>query len=67
MEKLLTVIELSERLRISPGTIYHWLSEGRLPCIRFSARCVRFRESDVEKMLNKLTYHQSDGNEGPFS
>jgi predicted site-specific integrase-resolvase len=36
------------------GTAYHWLSEGRLPCIRFSTRCVRFRESDIEQMLNKL-------------
>ena len=55
MEKLLTIRELAERLRISPGTAYHWLSAGRLTCIRLSARCVRFRESEVEKMLNKMT------------
>jgi excisionase family DNA binding protein len=56
MEKLLTIRELADRLRISPGTAYHWLSEGRLPCIRFSARCVRFRESEIEEMLNKMTH-----------
>ena len=50
----LTVPELAERLGISPGTVYHWLSQGRLPCVRFSSRCVRFRESDVEKMLEEL-------------
>jgi excisionase family DNA binding protein len=54
MEKLLTVTELAERLGISPGTAYHWLSQGRLPAVRFSKRCVRFRESEVEKMLEQL-------------
>jgi excisionase family DNA binding protein len=55
MEKLLTISELAERLGISKLTAYHWLSQGRLPCVRFSARCVRFRESDVEKMLDQLS------------
>jgi excisionase family DNA binding protein len=54
MEKLLTIRELAERLGISSGTAYHWLSQGRLPCVRFSSRCVRFRESDVQKMLEQL-------------
>ena len=54
MDRLLTVSELAERLGISPGTAYHWISQGRLPCVRFSSRCVRFRESDVEKMLERL-------------
>jgi excisionase family DNA binding protein len=54
MEKLLTIRELAERLNIAQGTAYHWLSQGRLPCVRFSKRCVRFRESDVEKMLKEL-------------
>ena len=54
MEKLLTIRELAERLNIAKGTAYHWLSEGRLKCVRFSKRCVRFRESDVQKMLEEL-------------
>lgn len=54
MEKLLTISELAERLCISPGTAYHWLSQGRLPCIRFSSRCIRFRESDIEMMVEQL-------------
>jgi excisionase family DNA binding protein len=55
MEKLLTIRELAERLNISVGTAYHWLSGGRLKCVRFSKRCVRFRESDVEELLKQLT------------
>jgi excisionase family DNA binding protein len=56
MEKLLTIREVAERLSISTGTAYHWLSAGRLTCIRFSARCVRFRESDIEDLVNELTH-----------
>lgn len=55
MEKLLTIQELSERFGISVGTAYQWLSQGRLKCVRFSKRCVRFRESDVEELLQQLT------------
>jgi len=54
MDRLLTVRELAECLGVSVGTTYHWLSQGRLPCVRFSSRCVRFRESDIEKMLEQL-------------
>lgn len=59
MEKLLTIRELAERLNITEGTAYHWLSAGRLTCVRFSRRCVRFRESDVQQMLDDLTNHKS--------
>lgn len=55
MEKLLTIRELAERLNIAEGTAYHWLSAGRLKCVRFSKRCVRFREGDVEQLLDDLT------------
>lgn len=55
MEKLLTIRELADRLNIAEGTAYHWLSEGRLKCVRFSKRCVRFRESDVQELLQQLT------------
>jgi len=54
MERLLTVKELAELLGLNPGSVYHWLSEQRLPCIRFSRRCVRFRESDVQSLLETL-------------
>jgi excisionase family DNA binding protein len=55
MEKLLTIAELADRLGIQKSSAYHWLSDGRLPCIRLSKRCVRFRESDVEKMLDQFS------------
>ena len=51
----MTIRELAERLNIAEGTAYHWLSEGRLKCVRFSRRCLRFRESDVQELLRQLT------------
>jgi len=54
MEKLLTIRELAERLNIAEGTAYQWLSAGRLKCVRFSKRCVRFRESDVQQLMDEL-------------
>ena len=59
MDRLLTVRELAERLGISAGTAYHWLSQGRLPCVRFSSRCVRFRERDIEQALEQLRQQAS--------
>lgn len=61
MDKLLTVKELAELLRVNPGSIYHWISQNRLPVVRFSARCVRFRESEVTKLLDEL---QTVANQG---
>lgn len=54
MDRLLTVRELAEHLRVTPTCVYRWLAADRLPAVRFSSRCVRFRESDVEKMLEQL-------------
>jgi len=48
---LLNTRELAALTGFSPGTLRHWVSEGRVPVLRFSARCVRFRLSDIEEWL----------------
>ncbi len=48
------VREVAEFLKLAPGTIYHLVSEGRLPCVRLSARCLRFRQSDLEELITNL-------------
>jgi excisionase family DNA binding protein len=51
MEALLTVNEVSQLTQLSVGTLYHLISQRRIPVVRLSARCVRFRLSDIEEWL----------------
>jgi len=59
MDRLLKVQEVAEMLGLARGTIYHKISEGKLPCIRLSARCVRFQESAIKQFIEKLAADQS--------
>lgn len=54
MEKLLTVKELALLLGVTPTCVYRWLGENRLPVVRFSKRCVRFRQSDIQELVESL-------------
>jgi excisionase family DNA binding protein len=52
---LLTIKQVSSMTGLKIGSLYHFVSEGRLPVIRISARCIRFRREDIEKWIaNKL-------------
>jgi excisionase family DNA binding protein len=48
---LLNTRELAELTGFSEGTLRHWVSQKRLPVVRLSARCVRFRLDDVQEWL----------------
>jgi excisionase family DNA binding protein len=50
-DHLMNVSEVAEFLGLSKGTIYHLVSQQRVPCIRLSNRCVRFRRSDLEAWI----------------
>jgi excisionase family DNA binding protein len=50
-DDLLTVQEVAGITGLSVGTLRHWVSQGRIPFVRFSARCVRFRRSDIETWI----------------
>ena len=39
---LLNIQEVSAITGISVGTLYHWVSQRRLPVVRISQRCIRF-------------------------
>jgi len=54
MNKLLTVKELAEFIGVAEGTIYHWVSARRVAVVRLSKRCIRFSESDVRELVEKL-------------
>jgi excisionase family DNA binding protein len=50
-DRLLTINDISEMTGLSVGTLYHWISEKRIPVVRFSSRCVRFRLTDIEQWI----------------
>jgi len=50
---LLTAAEVAELTGFAEGTIRHFVSARRIPVVRISARCVRFRRSDVDSWLEQ--------------
>ena len=48
---LLTVKTLSQRLQIKPSTLYAWVSQSKIPCIRIHG-LIRFRSEDIEGWLS---------------
>lgn len=61
---LLKVSEVAEELGLAVGTVYHLISQGRIPVTRLSRRCVRVRRSDLDRWLDELTEPGRDGS-GP--
>jgi excisionase family DNA binding protein len=50
---LIDIRQLSELTGFPVGTLYHFISEKRIPVVRFSSRCVRFRVSDIEAWIEE--------------
>jgi excisionase family DNA binding protein len=61
-DRLLNVAEVAQLLGLSKGTVYHHVSERRIPCVRLSARCLRFRESEMQEFIKKLATERPIGN-----
>ncbi len=55
LERLLTVTEVADLLRLSRGSVYHMVSQGRLPCIRLSKRCLRFSREAIAQVIREMT------------
>ncbi len=52
---LIDIKELSRRLSIAKGTLYNWVSQGRVPFKKIG-RCVRFDWDEIEeKLLSRST------------
>ncbi len=49
---LLGYREAAQLLGIPRGTLYAWVSEGRIPHIRFSKRMVRFDAHEIEAWVD---------------
>ncbi len=65
-DRLLRIDEVARFLRLSVGGTYHLVSEGRLPVVRISSRCIRFSRKALLAWLDGLT-QQAKEPEDAFS
>jgi excisionase family DNA binding protein len=50
-DSLMDIAAVAAWTGLSVGTLYHFVSQHRIPFVRISARCIRFRRSDIETWL----------------
>jgi excisionase family DNA binding protein len=50
IDKILTVPEIAEYLKVSRTTVWRWCNEGRLPAFRIG-RHWRIYRSDIERLI----------------
>ena len=62
-DRLLTVAEVAERLRLNPRTVRNWIRAGKLRGISFGSDRAgwRVRESEVRRLLGE---HREDARKG---
>ena len=54
-DDLLTVHEVARILNLAVGSIYHLVSQGRIPHVHLSSRCLRFRRDSIRVWINSLS------------
>lgn len=54
-DRLLTIDEVAEITGLAKGSLYHFVSQKRIPVVRLSSRCIRFRYSDLLSWIQMLT------------
>jgi predicted DNA-binding transcriptional regulator AlpA len=50
-DRLMKITEAAQFLSVAPGSLYHMVSQGRVPCIHLSKRCLRFRMADLQAWI----------------
>jgi excisionase family DNA binding protein len=49
---LMTSSEVAQLLQVEEGTVKQWVKAQRIPVVRLSSRCLRFRRSDIDAWLD---------------
>ena len=49
----MTPEEIAGYLQVAVKTIYKWSSEGTIPAVKISNRCVRFKLAQVDRWLER--------------
>jgi excisionase family DNA binding protein len=56
MDKLLTVDEVAEMLKVGRASVYGMVFKSRIPCLKISGRMLRFSESQISEWLKNKAY-----------
>ena len=54
-DRLLNVTEVAEMLAVKRSTIYAWAYERRIPTVKLRGRALRFRLSEIERIIREDT------------
>ena len=55
--RLLTVQEVAAWAKVSTKTVYRWISDSKIPAIRFGSRTYRISERDLIDYLENSGYY----------
>lgn len=55
VERLLDVTEAARLLAVRPATLYQWAYQRRIPVVKLMGRALRFRESDLQRLIAEGT------------
>ena len=62
-DRLLTREQVAQYLSIGKTLVEKLRRQGRLPSIRISGKCIRYRQSDCDKLLENSTVYRHVGKE----
>lgn len=65
-EKLLTVEQVAGLLNITPQGVYGFIRKKKIPAIKISRRCVRFRFGDIEAWLKSKSQAEEQSVYEPY-
>jgi excisionase family DNA binding protein len=59
-DRLLTINEVSKLTQLTVGSLYHLVSQKRIPVVRLSKRCIRFRLSALTEWFDSLSQQPTE-------
>lgn len=61
MEKLMSARDVSKSLGINVFTLYLWARKNIIPSVRLGPKLIRFRKTDIEKLITSQKAKGSPG------
>lgn len=58
-DRLWDIEEFAKYVGIAVGSAYHLVSQGRVPVVKISQRCIRFRPSEIAAWVESKTQREN--------